>query len=347
MATERFVKSGEYWCVYCKVPWEVRIVAPPGGCLLPTCRSCGREWNLAASPIDPNGVRAEPAYPERQADVSRSEKPMTPEQVTDWRRVTAELLERTENTYKGATWREARTMAYAFDAALVELTTARQGIAALTRERDEARAELDALVAQLCDDLNLAIESAPELTARLRQQHADQRQTMAEENATLRAQHRAAVEALRHVSTRRFADGTFCYCLGEEVGPDGPHKPYCNIARKALTPASPDTAPVGEAWRLIETAPTDGTRVDLWVVRPRTGKGCRIADCFRELAQWWFSDTRPVDEIGQPTHWQPLPPPPGTTMDPTTCRAQGHGRVACERCGAEWVGLESVRQGQA
>jgi hypothetical protein len=34
-------------------------------------------------------------------------------------------------------------------------------------------------------------------------------------------------------------------------------------------------------------------------------------------------------------------------LDPATCRAQGHGRVACERCGAELVGLESVRQGQA
>jgi hypothetical protein len=39
---------------------------------------------------------------------------------------------------------------------------------------------------------------------------------------------------------------------------------------------------------------------------------------------------------------------PGTPhLDPATCRAQGHGRVACERCGAEWVGLERVREREA
>lgn len=51
--TERFEPASDTWCVYCEVPWEVRIVAPPGGCLLPSCRKCGREFRLAATSFKP------------------------------------------------------------------------------------------------------------------------------------------------------------------------------------------------------------------------------------------------------------------------------------------------------
>jgi hypothetical protein len=34
-------------------------------------------------------------------------------------------------------------------------------------------------------------------------------------------------------------------------------------------------------------------------------------------------------------------------LDPATCRAQGHGRVACQDCGAELVDVASVREREA
>lgn len=67
-------------------------------------------------------------------------------------------------------------------------------------------------------------------------------------------------------------------------------------------------------WQQIETAPRDGTVIDLWA-------GARRADCF-----WWVSEDCDDDshwrqeyaEVGgcsfavdaTPTHWMPLPEPP-------------------------------------
>jgi hypothetical protein len=64
-------------------------------------------------------------------------------------------------------------------------------------------------------------------------------------------------------------------------------------------------------WQPIETAPRDGTEIDLWA------SGRRWADCHWHLGEWlrWQSDS--VDEepthkrIAFPTHWMPLPPAPG------------------------------------
>lgn len=73
------------------------------------------------------------------------------------------------------------------------------------------------------------------------------------------------------------------------------------------------------SWQPIETAPKDGTAVDVWC------NGCRYPDAeFRfevewdedggeqgwchnlsdyETVRWWLIDP-------QPTHWMPLPEPP-------------------------------------
>jgi hypothetical protein len=71
-------------------------------------------------------------------------------------------------------------------------------------------------------------------------------------------------------------------------------------------------------WQSIDTAPKDGTTIDLWV------NGDRAANCF------WFLGWEPIDEDdkphwrqryseapgssepldAEPTHWMPLPPAP-------------------------------------
>lgn len=81
-----------------------------------------------------------------------------------------------------------------------------------------------------------------------------------------------------------------------------------------------------EGWQDIETAPKDGTVIDLWV-----DSGCRITDAywgepevdrnFRDdeedgwdAAPGWLKNvgfsTYCLGEDERATHWMPLPPPP-------------------------------------
>lgn len=73
-------------------------------------------------------------------------------------------------------------------------------------------------------------------------------------------------------------------------------------------------------WQPIETAPKDGTRVDLW-----TG-GRRVTGAFYKDDGWtvwvrWVRDKRQTSGglptgthrytgVDSPTHWMPLPEPP-------------------------------------
>lgn len=80
-------------------------------------------------------------------------------------------------------------------------------------------------------------------------------------------------------------------------------------------------------WQPIETAPRNGTYVDLWVSGEFEG---RRADCYWGVpthscgehgnscdSEWHFADNdwidatfnAPLNEV--PTHWMPLPPAPG------------------------------------
>ena len=66
-------------------------------------------------------------------------------------------------------------------------------------------------------------------------------------------------------------------------------------------------------WRPIETAPKDGTTIDLWCAyRFETDNlGCRVADAFwDEDDQLWRFDQ--WHEKYRPTHWMPLPSAPGS-----------------------------------
>lgn len=71
-------------------------------------------------------------------------------------------------------------------------------------------------------------------------------------------------------------------------------------------------------WQMIETAPKDGTLIDMWARRETTGKFRRYTDCK------WGRRTFGSEYIGEPcwlglldpysiitpTHWMPLPEAP-------------------------------------
>jgi hypothetical protein len=76
------------------------------------------------------------------------------------------------------------------------------------------------------------------------------------------------------------------------------------------------------AWQPIESAPKDGTKIDLWVHFAEDDRSYRQADAY------WNADEG-TWQLGQyhtgqflypvtPTHWMPLPDPPAlaTIQDP-------------------------------
>jgi hypothetical protein len=84
--------------------------------------------------------------------------------------------------------------------------------------------------------------------------------------------------------------------------------------------AALDTIQQGH-WQPIESAPKDGTRIDLWVVRlSSSGKHHdehrapeAYWDCERERwrCKWLTANGYPAfDKHYTTTHWMPLPPPP-------------------------------------
>ena len=72
----------------------------------------------------------------------------------------------------------------------------------------------------------------------------------------------------------------------------------------------------GAAWQPIETAPRDGTEVDLFgFPMVESTKRVRIVDCHFHCGEWlrwgdWTDIEGSWDVIANPTHWQPLPTPP-------------------------------------
>lgn len=63
-------------------------------------------------------------------------------------------------------------------------------------------------------------------------------------------------------------------------------------------------------WRPIETAPRDGTVVDLWVVRDGHGERFAGAEWDASLGMWFNEYLYSPHPEAKPTHWQSIPPPP-------------------------------------
>lgn len=106
---------------------------------------------------------------------------------------------------------------------------------------------------------------------------------------------------------REIADDTFSATHVPEM-----HRRLHVVTLAALRRVEAETR---EEWRPIDTAPKDGTPVDLWC-QPTgisTGPG-RVTDCWFSGGNWWQYDEHGDDQcrsgVHNATHWMPLPPPP-------------------------------------
>jgi GTP:adenosylcobinamide-phosphate guanylyltransferase len=100
------------------------------------------------------------------------------------------------------------------------------------------------------------------------------------------------------------------------------------LVRDAQDALAPGNGAV-EAWQPIETAPKDGSKVDLWVTIPaRQVTGCgynRVPDCWFSDGKWWIYDETKYasnaancrSEVWNVSHWMPIPaaPLPATQGD--------------------------------
>lgn len=85
-----------------------------------------------------------------------------------------------------------------------------------------------------------------------------------------------------------------------------PHSLELTLAKAAL--AFIDSQ---EGWRTMDSAPKDGTYVDLWVPESGQQDGHRLADAYYHRTDGWRSRSHSLINGPQvPTHWQPLPTPP-------------------------------------
>jgi len=84
------------------------------------------------------------------------------------------------------------------------------------------------------------------------------------------------------------------------------------------TPAGDPIAKEDDGWRTIESAPKNGTPVDLWCRSAGlyAGNGMsRVPDCWFSGAHWWRYDEQYGDDqcrsrVHNATHWRPRPEPP-------------------------------------
>jgi hypothetical protein len=91
------------------------------------------------------------------------------------------------------------------------------------------------------------------------------------------------------------------------------------------------------SWQPIETAPKDGSEIDLWISDPRYPDGYRIPECAWMDGRWvsTLEDQR-LESKQAPTHWMPLPEPPSASLHPCPrCGKKQPMGDKCVECGLE------------
>ncbi|CAO4179105.1 hypothetical protein [Methylorubrum populi] len=99
---------------------------------------------------------------------------------------------------------------------------------------------------------------------------------------------------------------------GEPLGPNDPI-PQGHVYEPERQ-AGQSTGQGADGWLPIETAPKDGTRIDLWVVPHdafANGNADRLEARWMERVGWVRLGGGYVSECGAPTHWRPRPGAPG------------------------------------
>lgn len=96
-----------------------------------------------------------------------------------------------------------------------------------------------------------------------------------------------------------------------------PSERYYNLAVRLEALASAPVSPMGSGgWQTIDSAPTDGMEVDVWLAPlSETGDAlipCRVPDAFYEDGAWYWrgSGDKPIRIWHRITHWKPKPAPP-------------------------------------
>lgn len=100
-------------------------------------------------------------------------------------------------------------------------------------------------------------------------------------------------------------DGFWAACAKCEAGGGGNYYETPEEAAEVWN----DRTPTPPVWQPIETAPKDGTLVDLWL---SSGDTKRITGCYWSESGlcWTDGDRYYLKGRVQPTHWMPLPEPP-------------------------------------
>lgn len=102
--------------------------------------------------------------------------------------------------------------------------------------------------------------------------------------------------------------------LRNALADNDPRRPYAGVPRAVVAEVA---ALLDTPWRPINSAPKDGTRLDLWVEDGREADATWAEPKLSSLGPCWCRWA--YDECfgwinqaigGTPTHWQPLPPAP-------------------------------------
>ena len=160
---------------------------------------------------------------------------------------------------------------------------------------EAARAELEGRVMADCKHCAALRAEVERLRADIAyaDKHAEKVESLLWGTAKEREKLRAALERLLRAKNEKDAHGDTPVYQALKAG-------AWDEARAVLSASQPAPSP----WRLIETAPTDGTVVLVFAAERDGLAAFQCTAAYHEDAGWC------VDELREVTHWMPLPPPP-------------------------------------